>query len=145
MHVGIICLTRAETAEQAIKNVDYFLENDQEKHFFDYYNIGGGFSSDFSENHAEPLSACKKIVEGWHTDPYELSEHYWNKMLLADKERKKGNYDDRARLAESFLKLKNDRFFELSTVYNIDLETNDIEEALKEVNEYYAVMVDFHY
>lgn len=145
MHVGIICLTKAKTAKQAIKNVDYFLENDQKKPFFDYYKIGGGFSSDFSENHAEPLSVCKEIVEGWHTDFYELSENYWARMLLADKERKKGGYDDRARFAESFFKLKNDRFFELSTVYDIDLETNDIEEALKEVNEYYAVMVDFHY
>jgi len=61
MHKGIICLTNAESVEEAQEKVELFLEKPSDK--FDWYQIGGRWNSLIGENNIMPLKECLNKVK----------------------------------------------------------------------------------
>jgi hypothetical protein len=89
-----------------------------------------------------PLSTCIDVVKEWTKDLNEESKKYWEKMLEAKKP--ESEHDMSAYYANRYAEAKYDEFCFESNVYDIENETNNPSQALEEVDEYFAVMIDMH-
>ena len=208
MHKGIICLTQAADREEAVSNVETFLDQYGDGDVWDWFVIGGRWSGtlntkykEFSEKakvHLETaypdnehnfitskmveeqsdalqkiwedmgqtsknpysrdqykqitddddvvlLSDCIDVVNEWKKDINAEAEGYFQK-ILEEREKEKENPQSTmsAYYAGLYRNCKYDAFSFESNVYDTVNYTNDPEEALKEPEKWYAVMVDLH-
>ena len=93
-----------------------------------------------------PLANCIDIVKEWTKDMNEKADEYWEKMV---KERESEVGENKrstmsAYYAGIYKNCKYDNFSDESNVYDTDSQTNNPEEALKNPDSYYAVMIDMH-
>lgn len=89
-----------------------------------------------------PLSECLNVVNKWKRDTTQVANEYWEKMLAAKSE--KGGHDMSAYYAKRYAEAVYDEFCFDSNVYDIDNQTNNPEDAIKEAGEYFVVMIDMH-
>jgi hypothetical protein len=208
MHKGIICLTQAADREEAVSNVQTFLDQYGDGDVWDWFVIGGRWSGtlntkfkEFSEKtktHFETtypenkaqfltqnmvneqsdalqkiwedmgqtsknpysrdqykqitddddvvlLSDCIDVVNEWKKDINAEAEGYFQK-ILEEREKEKENPQSTMSgyYAGLYRNCKYDAFSFESNVYDTVNYTNDPEEALKEPEKWYAVMVDLH-
>lgn len=208
MHKGVICLTQAADKDEAISNVESFLEQYGDGDVWDWYVIGGRWSGtlnvkakeffekakelfktaypnnkhDFltqnmvneqaiplqkiwedmgqtsknpysrdqyqdvtGDDDAVQLSDCIEVVNDWTKDMNAEAEEMWGKMIEARENEKENPTDTMsAYYAGLYRDLKYDSFSFESNVYDIVNYTNNPEEALKEPEKWFAVMVDMH-
>ena len=93
-----------------------------------------------------PLANCIDIVKEWTKDMNEKADEYWEKMV---KERESEVGENKrstmsAYYAGIYKNCKYDNFSDESNVFDTDSQTNNPEEALKNPDSYYAVMIDMH-
>lgn len=208
MHKGVICLTKATDRDEAVSNVETFLEQYGEGDVWDWYVIGGRWSgtlnaktkeffekaaahfktaypdrkndfltqnmvneqatalqkiwTDLGQTSKNPygrdqykdvtgdddavlLNDCVEVVKDWAKDTNAEAEEVFQKLLEA-RENEKENPDSTmsAYYAGMYRDLKYDAFSFESNVYDIDNNTNNPEHALKEPEQWFAVMVDMH-
>lgn len=208
MHKGVICLTQATDRDQAVSNVESFLEQYGDGHVWDWYVIGGrwsgtlntktkeffeksnahfkknypkynnlltqnmvndeadalqkiweelgqttknpfardGYETNTENDDAVPLTDCIDIIKEWTFDVNLKADEYWAKMLaeyINEKDSQNGGTMS-AYYAGLYRDLKYDNFSFESNVYDIVNYTNNPEEALKEPENWFAVMVDLH-
>jgi|LauGreDrversion4_2_1035121.scaffolds.fasta_scaffold12689_5 hypothetical protein len=204
MHKGVILLTKASDKDEAIENVNTFLEGYGDGRVWDWYVIGGRWSgtlnpkssefflkseahfkktypemgeflstkmvqeqaealkniweeiggeglnpyarnaydNDGDDDDALPLSNCVRVVTEWTKDMNAEAETFWEKMLESKKP--ESEHDMSAYYANRYAECKYDEFSFESNVYDIDEQTNDPKDALENVDQYFAVMVDMH-
>jgi hypothetical protein len=208
MHKGVICLTKATDRDDAVSNVETFLEQYGDGDVWDWYVIGGRWSgtlnaktkeffekaaahfktaypdrkndfltqnmvneqatalqkiwTDLGQTSKNPygrdqyndvtgdddavlLNDCVEVVKDWAKDTNAEAEEVFQKLLEA-RENEKENPDSTmsAYYAGMYRDLKYDAFSFESNVYDIDNNTNNPEHALKEPEQWFAVMVDMH-
>jgi len=95
-----------------------------------------------NEDDILPLSTCTDVVKEWTKDLNQEAENYWAKMLEAKKP--ESALDMSAYYANRYAEARYDEFCFESNVYDIENETNNPSQALEEVDEYFAVMIDMH-
>jgi hypothetical protein len=100
-----------------------------------YNNLG-------DEDDIVRLSDCISVVKEWTKDMDKEAEEQWNKMIEAKKE--EDAHDMSPYYAKRYAEAKYDEFCFDSNVYDTVNHTNDPEEALKNPEEWWAVMVDMH-
>lgn len=208
MHKGVICLTQAADRDEAISNVESFLEQYGDGDVWDWYVIGGRWSGtlnaktkeffekaaklfkdaypennhdfltqnmvneqaiplqkiweDMGQTSKNPysrdqykdvtgdddavlLSDCIEVVNEWKKDMNAEAEEMWAKMVEArENEKENPTATMSAYYAGLYRDLKYDSFSFESNVYDIVNHTNNPEEALKEPEKWFAVMVDMH-
>jgi hypothetical protein len=147
MHKGVICLTKATDKQDAISNVESFLESYGDGKVWDWYEIGGRWSDTLGSNgDSVPLTECTTIVEEWKQDLEAEADELWDKMVVAREKEKsaENNLSMSGYYAARYSEARYDSFCFNSNVYDIDKSTNNPEEALKEPEQYFAVMVDMH-
>lgn len=142
MHKGIICLTRAANSDDAIENVETFLEDYGNGNVWDWYVIGGRWSGVLNQTNCIELSSCIDVVNEWKLDMKEESEKYFNLMLK--EVAKNQEHDLSAYYAGLYRNAKYDSFSFESNVYDIDNQTNNPEIALSNPEGWFAVMIDIH-
>lgn len=143
MHKGIICLTRATNSDDAIGNVETFLEDYGNGNVFDWYTIGGRWSGALNQKSCIELSSCIDVVKEWKLDMKEESEKYFNLMLK--EVAKNQEHDLSAYYAGLYKNAKYDAFSCKSNVFDIDNQTNNPEIALSNPDGWFAVMIDIHH
>lgn len=89
-----------------------------------------------------PLSECLNVINEWKKDTTQVANEYWEKMLAAKSE--KSGHDMSAYYAKRYAEAVYDEFCFDSNVYDIDNQTNNPEDAIKEAGEYFVVMIDMH-
>lgn len=209
MHKGVICLTKATDKDEAISNVESFLESYGDGKVWDWYVIGGRWSGTLNaknqefqtkaaehfkaaypnekneflttkmveeqaehlqaiwtgiggtgnnpyarssyddkgqEDDAVPLTDCIAVVNEWKQDLEVEADQLWEKMVEARNQEKSGEnaHGMSGYYANRYAEARYDSFCFDSNVFDIDNDTNNPEEALKEPEQYFAVMVDMH-
>lgn len=205
MHKGVILLTKATDSDEAVVNVESFLEDYGDGKVWDWYVVGGRWSGTLNaktkeffekaETHFKaaypdnqnpflttnmveeqaaalqeiweglgetsknpysrnqytdrtgdddtmPLTECLEVVKTWTKDFEKEAEIVWNKMTEA-----KANKDGRDMspyYASQYAEFKHDMFCFESNVFDIETHTNNPDEAIKNADQYFAVMVDMH-
>ena len=100
------------------------------------------YKADGHDDDCLPLSECIEVVNDWKIDLNDKAEEYFKKLLEARAEKDK--YDMSAYYAGLYKNAKYDAFSFESNVYDIDNETNNPANALKNPAGWYAVMIDIH-
>lgn len=148
MHKGVICLTKATDEQDAISNVESFLDSYGDGKVWDWFEIGGRWSDTLGVNghYPVPLKECVTVVEEWKQDLEAEADELWDKLINAREKEKSGEekFGMSGYFAARYSEAKYDSFCFNSNVYDIDNNTNNPEEALKEPEQYFAVMVDMH-
>ena len=146
MHKGVICLTKATDKEDAISNVESFLESYGDGKVWDWYEIGGRWSGTLGDDDSTQLTNCVIVVEEWKQDLEAEADELWDKLIDARSKEKLGEekFGMSGYYAARYSEAKYDSFCFNSNVYDIDNNTNNPEEALKQPEQYFAVMVDMH-
>jgi hypothetical protein len=147
MHKGVICLTKATDKEDAISNVESFLESYGDGKVWDWYEIGGRWGGTLGSNgDSILLTECVAIVEEWKQDLEAEADELWDKMIEARTQEKsrEDKFGMSGYFAARYSEVHHDEFCFNSNVYDIDNNTNNPEEALKVPEQYFAVMVDMH-
>jgi hypothetical protein len=207
MHKAVLCLTKAESGEDAISNVEGWLAQYQDD-VFDWYQIGGrwsgllnqkskefvtktneylksiypDFDEDFvtdklikenatklqeiwegmgettknpytrsfenfdgSSDDSVPLTQCLSIIKEWTVNVKADAEEAFKKLLEAREEEKEKGGTMSAYYAGIYRNLIYDAFSTESNIYDIENETNDPEQALKEPEQWFVVLVDLHH
>jgi len=207
MHKGVILLTKATDSDEAVVNVENFLEDYGDSKVWDWYVVGGRWSGTLnskskeffekSEEHFKatypeytnerpflttkmveeqaaaletiwdtiggigknplarnqytdrtgdddtmPLTECLEVVKTWTKDFEKEAEVMWNKMTEA--KANKDGHDMSPYYASRYAELKHDMFCFESNVFDIETHTNNPDEAIKNADQYFAVMVDMH-
>ena len=147
MHKGVICLTKATDKQDAISNVESFLESYGDSKVWDWYEIGGRWSGTLGDDDSTQLTNCVIVVEEWKQDLEAEADELWDKMIEARTQEKSGENNLSSMsgyYAVLYSEAKHDDFCFNSNVFDIDKHTNNPEEALKVPEQYFAVMVDMH-
>jgi hypothetical protein len=92
-----------------------------------------------------PLSTCIDVVNEWKKDLNAEAEEYFQKILEErENEKEHPNSTMSAYYAGLYRDCKYDSFSFQSNVYDIVNHTNNPEQALKEPENWFAVMIDLH-
>lgn len=163
MHKGVILLVKASDKEEALSEVESFLEPYGEGFVWDWYQIGGRWNNTLApkdkqgnNNYCDhyslpeygnvydivPLKDCIDVVKEWCKDLDKEREELWDKLVQAKEEAKEGKWDSTGYLAGQYRDAHYGNFCFDSNVYNV---TEGLAEDIPDnIEEYFAVMVDMH-
>lgn len=140
MHKGIIILTKASNKEEAIDNVEEYLDGEGD-HIFDWYKIGGRYSSLLSTAlHSVPLKDCIKKVKDYSKKTF--IEKGNEELKQANEYLKKKDYEAYGYCLECAGKIFAQCFYDECDIYNINKANYSIPAKEEEIEEYYAVITD---
>jgi hypothetical protein len=108
-----------------------------------YDSYGFNLNSKLDNYNCVPLIACLNTVKKWCNDREKLIKEYWKNMLIEKKKEDKTKIGTMsAYYAEKYAKAMYNNFSLDMNVYNIN--TLEIETIPKDIENYFAVIVDFH-